>query len=107
MRVLRRLLLASPSTAFYEVLVVACFGTVRALVWGAYGEASDGTHQLCEAVVAAEATRSWRRLGARSQAEARSYLMSRTRRSWGIHLNLDLPTVNEFLAQFIWKRSEF
>jgi len=60
------------------------FGTVRAMVWGAYGEASDDVHQLLDYVVDAEATRSWRQLGARSRAEARSYLMCRTRRSWGI-----------------------
>ena len=64
--------------------VLAGFGTVRAAVWGAYGEASDDVHQLCEATVDAEAERTWRQLGARSCAEARSYLMSRTRRSWGI-----------------------
>ena len=57
---------------------------VRALVWGAYGEASDDVHQLLEAVVEAEADRSWRVLGARSSAEARSYLTMRTVRSWGI-----------------------
>lgn len=60
------------------------FGTVRAMVWGAYGEASDDVHQLLDCVVDAEATRSWRQLGARSRAEARSYLVCRTRRSWGI-----------------------
>ena len=54
------------------------------MVWGAYGEASDDVHQLLDYVVDAEATRSWRQLGARSRAEARSYLMCRTRRSWGI-----------------------
>ena len=60
------------------------FGPVRALVWGAYGEASDDVHQLLEVVVEAEADRSWRVLGARSSAEARSYLTMRTVRSWGI-----------------------
>ena len=50
------------------------FGPVRALVWGAYGEASDDVHQLLEVVVEAEAERSWRALGARSSSEARSYL---------------------------------
>ena len=64
--------------------VLRGFGHLRSMVWGAYGEASDDTHQLCEAVVDAEAVRSWRALGARSCAEARSYLMSRTRRSWGM-----------------------
>ena len=64
--------------------VLRGYGTVRSMVWGAYGEGSDDVHQLCDAVVDAEAERSWRQLGARSAAEARSYLMSRTRRSWGL-----------------------
>ena len=64
--------------------VLRGYGTVWSMVWGAYGEASDDVHQLCDAVVDAEAERSWRQLGARSAAEARSYLMSRTRRSWGL-----------------------
>ena len=54
-------------------------------MWGAYGEASDDVHQLLAVVVEAEADRSWRGLGARSSAEARSYLTMRTVRSWGIN----------------------
>ena len=60
------------------------FGPVRVMAVGAYGEMSDDVHQLLDVVVTAEAERCWRQLGARTCAEARSYLMCRTVRSWGI-----------------------
>ena len=81
------------------------FGPVRALVWGAYGEASDDVHQLLEVVVEAEAERSWRALGARSSSEARSYLTTRTVRSWGINAVREMARHRLRRVEFVGARS--
>ena len=53
------------------------------LVFGAYGEASDSVHRLLDEAVAS-AARDWAAIGARSEAEARSFLSTRYHRLWGI-----------------------
>ena len=53
--------------------VLRSFGTVRSLVVGAYAEASDDLHQLFDCVVESASKQHWRRIGARSAKEARSY----------------------------------
>jgi len=53
------------------------------LVFGAYGEASDSVHRLLDEAVAS-AARGWADIGARSEAEARSFLSTRYHRLWGI-----------------------
>ena len=66
------------------------YGRVRALVFGQYGEASTDVHELLDITVDRATRDSWRFLGARSQAEARSYFTSTLRRAWGV------ATVREF-----------
>ena len=56
----------------------------RALVVGQYGEASTDVHELFDIAVERATRDSWRFLGARSQAEARSYFASSMRRAWGV-----------------------
>ena len=63
---------------------LAQLGPIRALVWGQYAEASDDVHQLADAVAQEQARREWRLTGARTEAEALGYYVSRLRRSWGI-----------------------
>jgi len=64
--------------------VLRSYGTVRSLVIGQYGEASADVHELLELCVEAATSESWRYLGARSMAEARSYFASTMRRTWGV-----------------------
>ena len=63
---------------------LAVYGTVRALVWGQYGEASIDVHDLLDITVDVATRESWRFLGARSQAEARGYYVATLRRAWGV-----------------------
>ena len=63
--------------------VLRSFGTVRSLVVGAYAEASDDLHQLFDCVVESASKQHWRRIGARSAKEARSYFATTLRRAWG------------------------
>ena len=65
--------------------VLRSFGTVRSLVVGAYAEASDDLHQLFDCVVESASKQHWRRIGARSAREARSYFATTLRRAWGVH----------------------
>ena len=65
--------------------VLRSFGTVRSLVVGAYAEASDDLHQLFDCVVDSASKQHWRRIGARSAKEARSYFATTLRRAWGVH----------------------
>ena len=58
---------------------------VRSLVVGAYAEASDDLHQLFDCVVESASKQHWRRIGARSAKEARSYFATTLRRAWGVH----------------------
>ena len=55
------------------------------LVVGAYAEASDDLHQLFDCVVESASKQHWRRIGARSAKEARSYFATTLRRAWGVH----------------------
>ena len=55
------------------------FTPVRALVFGAYGEMSDDVHALLDQASRAMARKRWRALGARSEAECRSYFIGRLR----------------------------
>ena len=59
--------------------VLRSFGTVRSLVVGAYAEASDDLHQLFDCVVESASKQHWRRIGARSAKEARSYFATTLR----------------------------
>ena len=63
---------------------LAQYGPVRAAVVGQYGEASTDVHELFDIAVERATRDSWRFLGARSQAEARSYFASSMRRAWGV-----------------------
>ena len=58
---------------------------VRSLVVGAYAEASDDLHQLFDCVVDSASKQHWRRIGARSAKEARSYFATTLRRACGVH----------------------
>lgn len=57
---------------------------VRGLVYGQYGEASADVHDLIRQAADALAEDQWRTLGARSQAELRGFLISRSRRRIGL-----------------------
>ena len=59
------------------------FPPVRALVFGAYGEASSDVHTLLHMAAEAMAHRYWKRMGARTLAEALGIFVSSLRRSWG------------------------
>ena len=63
----------------------------RALVFGQYGEASTDVHELLDITVDRATRDSWRFLGARSQAEARSYFTSTLRRAGGWRRCASLP----------------
>jgi hypothetical protein len=56
----------------------------RALVFGAYGEASEDVHTLLRVASERAADGQWARLGARSRANAVGYFASIFRRRWGI-----------------------
>ena len=49
----------------------------------AYAEASDDLHQLFDCVLESASKQHWRRIGARSANEARSYIATTLRRAWG------------------------
>ena len=57
---------------------------VRALVFGSYAEASLDVHALVEAVARERARRQWRRMGARSEAEAYGGIVAGLRRYVGV-----------------------
>ena len=62
------------------------FGQTRGLAFGAYGEASPPTRTRALLTVAADglAARQWRDMGARTQEEARSFIVSSLRRRLGL-----------------------
>ena len=60
------------------------FTQVRGLVFGNYGEASPDVHALVELAARGIAAKRWRRDGARSEAEARSYWVGTCRRRIGV-----------------------
>ena len=45
----------------------------------------DDLHQLLDCVVESASKQHWRRIGARSAKEARSYFATTLRRAWGVH----------------------
>ena len=53
-------------------------------VWGAYAEASAAVHRLMEFAATTGASQRWRRMGARSETEARGFLMQAMRRELGV-----------------------
>ena len=57
---------------------------VRALVFGAYGEASSDVHTLLRVAATGAASRNWAKMGARSAAEALGIFSSSLRRRWGL-----------------------
>ena len=54
------------------------------LAFGAYGEASDGMEQLALEIVERRSQAEWRRMGARSDAEAKGFIAAQLRRRWGL-----------------------
>ena len=60
------------------------FGTVRALVFGSYAEGSSDVHHLVDALARVRARRSWRLMGARTEAEARGFFVAGLRRYVGV-----------------------
>ena len=60
------------------------FGVTRALVAGPRGEVSTDFTRLVKNAADVGAERKWRRMGARSQSEARAVLLNRYRRMAGI-----------------------
>ena len=78
------------------------FSETRALVFGAYGEASDDVHDLIDVAAETKARRLWRQAGARSQKEYQGYLKRTMRRRVGLatwqeqvnHLIARLPLIN-------------
>jgi hypothetical protein len=70
----------SPPGTTPVVDAVRGWGGVRALVFGQYGEWSADVHDLLDGAADSLARRRWAAMGARTQAEARSYFVSRLRR---------------------------
>ena len=60
------------------------FGQTRGLVFGAYGEASPDVHALLTVAADGLAARQWGDMGARTQEEARSFIVSSLRRRLGL-----------------------
>ena len=60
------------------------FGQTRGLVFGAYGEASPDVHALLTVAADGLAARQWGDMGARTQEEARSFIISSLRRRLGL-----------------------
>ena len=60
------------------------FGQTRGLAFGAYGEASPDVHALLTVAADGLAARQWRDMGARTQEEARSFIVSSLRRRLGL-----------------------
>ena len=52
--------------------------------WGAYAEASESVHRLMDFMVTVGAAHRWQRMGARSEEEARGFLMQAVRRELGV-----------------------
>ena len=57
---------------------------MRGLVFGHYAECSRDVHTLISDAADAMAAKEWRALGARQQSEARSFFITKLRRSVGI-----------------------
>ena len=60
------------------------FGQTRGLAFGAYGEASPDVHALLTVAADGLAARQWRDMGARTQEEGRSFIVSSLRRRLGL-----------------------
>ena len=76
------------------------YGAVRGLAPGAYAEGSPDVHHLASALADCIAHRVWRRWGARSEAEARSFVVARVRRIIG-------STVARAMARHFLRRLPF
>ena len=76
------------------------YGAVRGLAHGAYAEGSPDVHHLASALADCIAHRVWRRWGARSEAEARSFVVARVRRIIG-------STVARAMARHFLRRLPF
>ena len=60
------------------------FGETHGLAFGAYGEASPDVHALLTVAADGLAARQWGDMGARTQEEARSFIVSSLRRRLGL-----------------------
>ena len=58
-------------------------------------------HQLADAVAREQARREWRLTGARTEAEALGYYVSRLRRSWGIAAAREMARTRLRRVQFV------
>ena len=65
---------------------LATFTPVRALVFGHFGECSADVYELLDAAAERAASRRWRALGSRTEAEARGYFVGAFRRRFGVHV---------------------
>ena len=97
-RELDRLYSRPPSTPIADRL--QSFGQVRALVFGQYAETSPDVDALVVECAYAIARKRWRLMGARSEAEARSYWVGICRRRIGI-------AVARAMARFRIRRAPF
>ena len=66
------------------------FPRVRGLAFGQYGEWSEDVDVLLSAAADGAARSTWRHLGARTQAEARAYYITRFRRRLGLTVAIEL-----------------
>ena len=74
----------SPQGTTPVATLLESFTTVRPLVFGHYGETSDDVHTLLERAASKAAEQRWRKLGARSQDEAKGFLLAGFRRRLGL-----------------------
>jgi hypothetical protein len=59
---------------------------VHGAVFGQYAEASEDVHLMISFAADEAARRGWRRMGARTQAEARAFFVASYRRRLGVHV---------------------
>ena len=53
------------------------------LVFGAFGEASESVEELAQAITTKRAAAEWKAMGARTEAEAKAFIIAQLRRRWG------------------------
>ena len=81
----RRLDGTAPNAPAGPVLTrLRSYTPTRGLAFGAYGECSSDVHSLIDLAADGIAAKLWRLLGARSKAEARSFIVARLRRRLGL-----------------------
>ena len=77
------------ATHFNLVLsLLAIYGRIRALAFGAFGEASDDVHTLVDTRAGGRASRDWARMRCQDQNEAKAVLAHTLYRSWGFPATL-------------------